>query len=390
MLRKDAVVMCVTIFKPPVALMQTLEENEQQRLLEDGAAKIRQIVGEGNVKAEAWHFDEQGGHVHIFWEPMTVDGRLCAKERHNLQFLSQLNREIPEHLRSKGWDIENCNAYDAAMDEMEKTQRRQRNGRSSAVYKADAERQLNYINAKIQQTYDTVEHNARNFGEYARENVAFETPNVYDNIIYLMSECDDSRFEELDREGQELKRKHLGAALVQEDIPNHLEQIIENVATLSWEERQRFWEDYRIQSGSFWELRAFLKKEYIRERNGLRGKLHDVLWEYYRTLYCLESSRSIFLMLVYSLKALLLIGRTVQIETQIETLRKERDALIQNTASFKKFSKSYAEELKAGILPTDRYLNAMERIVADLDQKAMEIDRRDASRYKKKGHIVEK
>lgn len=373
--RKDAVVMCVTIFKPPAALMASLSAEEQDRLLDDGVEKIRQIVGEKNVKSEARHYDELGGHVHVFWEPMTEDGRLCARERHNLQFLSRLNREIPEHLRSKGWDIEDCNAYDAAMDELEKAQRRQRNGRSSTVYKADAERQLSYINAKIQQVYDTVEENARTFGDFARDNVAFETSNVYDNVIYLMSECDDARFEELDREGRELKKKHLGEAFAEEDRPMALEEIIENAAPLSWKERQQFWENYRLQSNAFWQLRAFLKEENSWELNNAYDMRGDALWEFYRTMYCLHRTRSLLLMILYTIRALWLIEETSLYSKQIMNLRRERDDLIRNTASFKKFSKRYAEELKAGQAPTDRYLDVMERIVVTLDEKALERER---------------
>lgn len=378
-LRKDAVVMCVTIFKPPAALMASLSDEEQDRLLDDGVEKIRQIVGEENVKSEAKHYDELGGHVHVFWEPMTEDGRLCAKERHNLQFLSRLNREIPEYLRSKGWDIENCNAYDAAMNELEKAQHRQKNGRSSAVYKADAERQLRYINAKIQETYDTVAENARTFGDFARENVAFDSSNAYDNVIYLISECDDDRFEELDQEGWELKRKHLGEALAGEEIPKTLKELIDNATPLSWKDRQQFWADYRIQSNTFWQLRAFLKEENSRELNDAYDMRDDALWEFYRTMYCLRKTRSLLLMLLYTIKALWLIKETRLLNEQIITLRKERDDLVRSTASFKKFSKRYAEELKAGQAPTDRYLNAMERIVVPLDEKALERERRSMS-----------
>lgn len=374
--RRDAVVMCVTIFKPPAALMASLSEEQRGRLLGDGVEKIRQIVGEKNVKAEAWHFDEQGDHVHVFWEPMTEDGRLCARERHNLQFLNRLNREIPEYLRARGWDIENCNAYDAAMDEMEKAQRRKRNGRSSAVYKADAERQLQYIDAKIQQYYATVEEQARTFGDFARENVAFDSSNVYDNVIYLISECDDARFEELDREGRELKRKHLGEALAETDIPKALDDIIKNAATLSWQERQRFWEDYRIQSDSFWELRSFLMKQYGKKMAEVYSRNRDVLWEYHRTLYCMETTRSLFIFLIFTIKAFFLELRESFIEEDIARLRREREDLIRDTASFKKFSKRYAEELKAGLVPTKKYMNTMEGIVHYMDKKAREHERR--------------
>lgn len=385
-LRKDAVVMCATIFKPPAALMATMNEEEKLRFLEDGTEKIRQIVGKENVKAEAWHFDEQGEHVHIFWEPMTEDGRLCAKERHNLHFLNRLNREIPEHLRSKGWDIDNCDAYDAAavsqMSALEKAQRRNKNGRSSAVYKADAERQLRYINAKIQEAYDVVGESAREFGIVARENVAFDGPNVYDNIIYLMSECDDDRFEELNREGLALKRKHLQATLSEENIPRKLERMIQNAEMLSWQERQRFWDNYRAQSDAFWQARAVLKEEYNAQLKETYTKRNDILWAYYNTMYCLQKTRSLCLMIIYAIKALWIVSQATQMSERITELRKERDILIQNTASFKKFSKSYAQQLKAGEIPFGKYMDAMERIVSELDTKARTVEKATVNKHK--------
>lgn len=387
-LRRDAVVMCVTIFKPPAALMDTLSEQGQHQLLEDGTAKIRQIIGKNNVKAEAWHFDEQGGHVHVFWEPMTEDGRLCAKERHNLQFLSRLNREIPEHLRSKGWDIDNCNAYDAAMEEIDKAQRRQRNGRSSTVYKADAEKQLCYINAKIEEAYDIVGNSARNFGSIARENVAFESLNIYDNIIYLMSECDDDRFEELDREGMELKKKHLEAKLAKENVPRKLEHIIKNAQKLSWAERQEFWDDYRQQSNIFWQVRAFLKEEYSKDLSAAYNKRYDALWSYYQTMYCLQKTRSLCLMIFYTIKALLILAETQSLNEQVAELRREKDSLIRNTASFKKFSMCYTEQLKAGQVPFDEYLRTMERIVETLDKKAQEKERKPFCIYSQQTYVI--
>ncbi|MBR4278666.1 MAG: plasmid recombination protein [Clostridia bacterium] len=140
--RADAVVMCATIIKPPAAMMRELSRVDQIRFFGDAREKLAEIVGEDNIKSEAMHFDEQGVHLHVFWEPQTPDGRLCAKEMHNLTFLGRLNREMPEHLRSKGWDIENCKAYDQANEtDKEKTERRANQGRSSAQFKADVERE---------------------------------------------------------------------------------------------------------------------------------------------------------------------------------------------------------------------------------------------------------
>lgn len=145
-LRKDAVVMCATILKPPAAMMNKLSIEDQRLFLDDASAAFAEIVGAGNIKSRADHFDELGAHSHVFWEPMTEDGRLCAKEVHNLQFFSRVNRELPEKLRAKGWDIDDCEMYDAAKEEYEKEQKK-KSGRPSVAYKLDAEKEK----AKLQE-----------------------------------------------------------------------------------------------------------------------------------------------------------------------------------------------------------------------------------------------
>ena len=116
-IRADAVVMCGTILKPPAEMMMNLSREEQEKFLEDAVEDFSKIVREDNVKSVVLHFDERVPHAHVFWEPMTEDGRLCAKEMHNLKFFGRLNREMPEMLRKQGWDIDNCQAYDKAEED---------------------------------------------------------------------------------------------------------------------------------------------------------------------------------------------------------------------------------------------------------------------------------
>lgn len=147
-IRKDAVVMCATIFKPPAVYMNSLSVEDQQRLLGDCLEFIKPVVGTDNVKAAAQHFDEKGAHLHVFWEPMTADGRLCAKELHNIKFFGYINEHLPAYLRERGWEIDDADCYDRAQREREdieaeeeRYQKRQQQGRSSAAYKLEAEQQ---------------------------------------------------------------------------------------------------------------------------------------------------------------------------------------------------------------------------------------------------------
>lgn len=148
-IRKDSVCMCSLIFKPPAIYMNQLSYEQQKQFFMDCLEFIAPLVGgEENIKAYAIHFDELGAHAHLFWEPITKDGRLCAKEMHNVKFFSKINENLPAFLRERGWDIADADCYDRSQREMddlkaqeERYQKRQKQGRSSAAYKAQAEQE---------------------------------------------------------------------------------------------------------------------------------------------------------------------------------------------------------------------------------------------------------
>ena len=162
-IRSDAVVMVATVLKPPAHFMNGLSREDQIRLLKDGVEGFANIVGEANVKSAAYHFDEQGSHVHVFWEPMTADGRLSAKEAVSLKTFSRINKELPQFMRARGWDIEDCKAYDEAEERAKRktlgeaeyrkqtAEKRTRNGRSSYKYKAEAEEARRKAEAEVEE-----------------------------------------------------------------------------------------------------------------------------------------------------------------------------------------------------------------------------------------------
>lgn len=162
-IRSDAVVMVATVLKPPAHFMNGLSREDQIRLLKDGVEGFANIVGEANVKSAAYHFDEQGSHVHVFWEPMTADGRLSAKEAVSLKTFSRINKELPQFMRARGWDIEDCKVYDEAEERAKRktlgeaeyrkqtAEKRTRNGRSSYKYKAEAEEARRKAEAEVEE-----------------------------------------------------------------------------------------------------------------------------------------------------------------------------------------------------------------------------------------------
>ena len=95
-------------------------------------------------------------------------------------------------------------------------------------------------------------------------------------------------------------------------------------------------------------------------------------------------------MIFYTIKALLILSETDSLNDQITILRRERDDLIRNTASFKKYSKAYVEQLKTGQAPSGNYLRVMERIVVTMDKKAQEKEKAEFPMHKECAYMFER
>ena len=193
-IRKDAVKMCVLIIKPPADWIKSMIYDQQIQFFMDALEKFEDIVGKDNIKSVAIHFDEQAPHMHIFWEPMTPDGRLCAKEMHGLRYFRMLNREMPKHLRSKGWEIDDCRVYDAAEEQELKAKlgkegyrqhladKRAKNGRSSFKYKAEMEAENEEL---VRST--TVSPEKKTKGVFGKEKVIEKTDQEIENERLILA-----------------------------------------------------------------------------------------------------------------------------------------------------------------------------------------------------------
>ena len=381
-LRSDAVRMCVTLLKPPAAYMATLTRDEQLNFFHDGIEKINELVGEENIKSIAIHFDEQGPHAHIFWEPMTQDGRLCAKERHGLKFFGRLNKELPQHLRNCGWSIDDCNAYDQAqanlMNEQEKAERRRKNGRSSSVFKAEAEMKRNRIDLQIETAINDLDQQISARINQSIEDVLNDNDGTYDNVLFLMSECDDARFKELDEEGRRLKKMLLKQEINNSDFVGRMLPLTKQIrdATpqeLPWKTRMALWEKYRQTSESFWDTRLELKS-LLDEKNWENSlELYEIKQSYYLAVGFLYESRNIFSTLIAIVWMCSSVIQESKLLNELAELRAERRKLMENTASFKKYSTNYRNQLKHGKYPLEYYLNSMETIIRDLDNEYRKI-----------------
>ncbi len=104
--RKDAVRMCGLIVSSDTAFFEKLSLEEQRRFFEESKAFLSDFVGKENVIAATVHMDEKTPHMHFMHVPITKDGRLNANSIYTRESLRKLQSDLPEHLQSKGFDIQ--------------------------------------------------------------------------------------------------------------------------------------------------------------------------------------------------------------------------------------------------------------------------------------------
>lgn len=233
-IRQDAVKMCATIIKPPAVWIETLEREQQEKFFRDCIDKLSELVGADNIKSIAIHFDEQGAHMHLFWEPMTEDGRLCGKDVHNIKFFGKLNREMPKFLREHGWEIDDCNAYDAAAEQELKAklgkdgyrkhlaEKSAKNGRSSFKYKTEAENKKRELEQEVEDYIKSVtvttEKTTKTF--FGKEKKADKSPEEIEaDKMVLLAQAVLRDKDTIDRERKNLDKdkKHYESLIADEE-----------------------------------------------------------------------------------------------------------------------------------------------------------------------------
>ena len=133
-MRKDAVSVIEIVEKPPIDYMQHLSYEEKCQFLSDSHDTIKELLHEWNPQwkmiESVQHHDEFGGlsaHNHSLVMLSSKDkngiAAMNAKAEFNLKFFNFINKNYPERMRSKGYDIEDCKTYDRLSEE-EKEQRR--------------------------------------------------------------------------------------------------------------------------------------------------------------------------------------------------------------------------------------------------------------------------
>ena len=369
------------------AAASTLDSLEELRLIE----RIENDQLHIKVVNSTSHYDENSPHNHtisVCWAEgfqSGLDSRIAKSvvlNRWSLEVIQDRLHEIAQEEINKHPDIFRGRQLD------EKQQGRQAYYSKEQYIRRQVEslrRNAFLMSRHIDTTASRIENQFENIVADAIENVTSSSSGVFDNVMFLMSECSDERFEELDREGRELKERLLPQTIeidpMKNGLLNTLNQIKASNKELSWEERQKLWEQYNNVSREFWNVRAELKQGYDALISAEYGNRRNAMQSFYDAQYTLRRTRSIFVALGCFVWAMVSLARQDAIERKIEGLKAERKELISNTASFKKFSNAYREDLKAGKLPTERYMSSMESIVRDMDAEAAAQPRKKIDRY---------
>ena len=102
--KNASVVMCGCVISSDTDFFNTLNEKQQREYFEKSLEYMKSKV-DNIFKAEV-HLDEKTPHLHLYFVPLTPDGRLSGKEVISRKFLKDLQNELPKHLKNSGFKIE--------------------------------------------------------------------------------------------------------------------------------------------------------------------------------------------------------------------------------------------------------------------------------------------
>jgi hypothetical protein len=102
--KKNAVKLCSIVVETSPEHMNSLPREEQIRYFDEAFAWCKKLFGKKNVIEMNCHFDETTPHAHIAIVPI-INGKLCAKDLITRKFLFDLQKNFPEAMRERGFDI---------------------------------------------------------------------------------------------------------------------------------------------------------------------------------------------------------------------------------------------------------------------------------------------
>lgn len=105
-IRKDAVTYCECIISSDKKFFESLTDDLIREFFEISLDYLKNKIGEEYLIGANVHLDEITPHMHFGFVPMNSDGSLSAKKLITRNFLREVQKELPELLKTKGFDIE--------------------------------------------------------------------------------------------------------------------------------------------------------------------------------------------------------------------------------------------------------------------------------------------
>lgn len=142
----------------------------------------------------------------------------------------------------------------------------------------------------------------------------------------------------------------------------------EEARKISDREAHQAWVRYRDARDVYWPKHKEIYGSLKTEMDCAYDEKRDVRSSYNSAMRLLYRTHNPFVMLIAALWALAKLHESEQLSHQILDLEKERQILFENTASFKKYSAAYREDLQAGREPAERYIRAMVAAINTADR----------------------
>ena len=105
-IRKDAVTYCECIISSDKKFFENLTDDLTRKFFEISLDYLKNKIGEKYLIGANVHLDETTPHMHLGFVPMNSDGSLSAKKLITRNFLREVQKELPNLLKTKGFDIE--------------------------------------------------------------------------------------------------------------------------------------------------------------------------------------------------------------------------------------------------------------------------------------------
>lgn len=368
------------------------------KCLEETLSELKTKTGEFILAGASLHMNEGTPHIHYVGVPVeeTPDAKYGIERRvrksavFNRDSLGEVLQDSvrakiePELKKVLGWEFEE-----------KQTGRNEDLGKNRYVNNKlqkqihEAEQRLNDIELTIHEAMNNLEQDLQEQTQRAVEVAADDRNGAYSNVLFLMDACSDERFEELDKEGKQLKKAILGE-IVNEDPPaERLEDLIRDIASgkkkpreLSWEERKARFAACGTVANDFWAYRKDLMERYdtkITEKYDERKLVRQAHNDAVSMLY---QSRNIVTSLIATAWAMSSAKKEKLINQQIAEVRKERAAVIRCTQDFVKFNRAYRDDLKAGKIPCEKFMDAMAGALTTLEEERQKFLEQDGKERK--------